>query len=534
MALAARFRNDTTIRIARPMRYWMPMTQHPRSRCCARSSSVRPPGRAETAGLIGRAHARAGRIQDGVRTLRYAVRHAPAVAPRAEWQLALAEAYVALGWADDARATLDALLADLPDHAALAGPCALALAADDLATAEADLAEIAGDDPDIAELRAALAARQGDWMHALAAQRQACALAPNAERLTRLAEIGAAAGDDAARIAALEALTLHAPAPAHWAELAQAQTAAGHRTAARAAWQQALSEAAPARWWAAFGRLLQADGDTAAAQAAFGRALANDPADAASASALAEMSDLPSERVELLRQATRHAPQNVALWQMFAQSLDAVGAGEEARQALRQASGLAPADPAIAAAYAEALLAAGERLAAVEALEQACAAPDAPARLLGRLAAVLTEGLPFFGDLLRLPPAPTRRGSASRPTPPLCWRRRASADPLTPAWWIQAARLHLVVGDHSSARVLLSELTWDQLAAAERSAALALRAVALMRGGDLPAAADDARQALDGPDAVAMHAIFGRGRVRRRRLCRHAHPCAGRPRRRRR
>src|SRR5581483_11588866 len=42
----------------------------------------------------------------------------------------------------------------------------------------------------------------------------------------------------------------------------------------------------------------------------------------------------------------------------------------------------------------------------------------------------------------------------------------------------------------------------------ERATALALRAVALAATGELQAAADDARQALDGPDAVAMHAIL--------------------------
>jgi len=283
---------------------------------------------------------------------------------------------------------------------------------------------------------------------------------------------------------------------------------AGDIPAARSAWRQALSDGAPAAWWAAFGRLAQADGDTAAALAAFGRALTIDPADTASAAALARMSDVPSERVELLRQATKYAPRDAALWRQLAQALETTGASAEARQALQQSFALAPSDSDAALAYAEALLAAGERLSAVEVLEQTCAASDAPAHLIARLAAVLTEGLPFINDLVRLPATldPARQRLTARAETLLAQARER--DPLTPAWRIQAARLALVTGDHSGARELLSELDWDQLNAPDRSTALALRAVALARGGQLEDAAADARQVLDGPDSAAMRVVL--------------------------
>ncbi len=508
MALTKRFPGDDAIR-QRAAQGLLAADDAPAAIALLRPLVEHAAASAETAGLLGCAYVRAGRIQDGVRTLRYAVRNASDAAQRAEWQLALAEAYATLGWADDARATLDILLEEVPAHVAARRIRArLAIDAANLADAEADLAVIAEDDPETAELRAALATRKGDWAGALAAQRQACALAPSPERLTRLAEIGAAAGDGPAQIAALEALTQHSSAPNHWAALAEAHAAAGNRQAARAAWQQALNDAAPAAWWAALGRLAQADGDTTAAQTAFGRALASDPADTTSATALADLSDIPSQRVELLRQATQHAPRDAALWLHLAQALAIIGASAEARQALQQACGLAPDDSEVALAYADALLAAGERLSAVEVLERACATADAPAHLIARLAAVLTEGLPFIGDLVRLPaaPEPARQRLTARAETLLA--QACERDPLTPAWRLQAARLALVTGDQSSARGLLAELAWDQLDASERSTALALRAVALARGGELQDAAADARQVLDGPELAAMHAIL--------------------------
>jgi len=508
IALTKRFPEDDSIR-QRAAQGLLAADDAPAAIALLRPLVERAAANAETAGLLGRAYVRAGRIHDGVRTLRYAVRHASGAAQRSEWQFALAEAYVALGWADDARATLDILLEEVPAHAnARRIRARLALAAANLADAEADLALITKDDPETAELRAALAARKGDWPGALAAQRQACALAPSVERWMRLAEIGRAAGDGAAHIAALEALTQHTPTPAHWAALAEAQAAVGNNSTARAAWQHALNDTAPAAWWAAFGRLAQADGDATTAQAAFGRALAIDPTNTASAIALAGMSEIPSERVELLRQATQFAPQDAALWRQLARALDTIGASAEARQALQQMFALTPTDSDAALAYAEALLAGGERLPAVEVLEQACAAPDASAHLVARLAAVLTEGLPFIGDLVRLPvaPDPARQRLTARAETLLVQARER--DPLTPAWRLQAARLSLVTGDHVSAQELLAELDWDHLGAADRSAALALRAVALAHGGELQDAAADARQVLDGPESGAMHVIL--------------------------
>jgi tetratricopeptide (TPR) repeat protein len=464
---------------------------------------------AETAGLMGRAYLRAGRTQDGVRTLRYAVRCTDDPARRAELQLALAEAYAALGWADDALATLDTLLADMPGHApARRERARLALEAGQLETAAADLAALAGDDPDTAELAAELAARQGDWQGALVAMRHACAAAPTAARLARLAELGASAGDRAAELAALVALAANDPAPANWAALAEAHAAGGDRAAAHTAWQRALGEAAPAAWWAAYGRLLLADGDPIAARAAFGRALALDPSDSASADALAELTDIAAERIELLRHATAHAPQNAGLWRRLAEALQAAGAGAEACQAYGKACALTPDDASAAADYAEALLAAGDRLAAVEVLERACAAPDAPAHLLARLAAVLTDGLAFIGDLVRLPaaPDPARQRLTARADELLAQAR--ARDPQMPAWWIQSARLGVVAGDYAGARALLDGLPWDQLTAQERVSAHTLRAVARARAGALADAAADASQALEGPDAPVMRAIL--------------------------
>jgi tetratricopeptide (TPR) repeat protein len=467
------------------------------------------PASGEVAGLLGQAYVYAGHVHDGVRTLRYALRHAPDAAARTTLQLALANAYVQHGWTDDAHAMLEALLADKPDHSeARRMRARLALAAADLPAAAADLALLDDRDADTAELRATLAARQGDWDRALAAQRQACALELNPARIARLAELCAAAERPAEQIAALESLTTHAPAPAHWAALAQAYAAADRRPAARTAWESALDASAPAEWWAAYGHLLLADADPHGASAALGRALALDPADAASAATLADICAVPSERVELLRQATRSAPKDATLWRKLAHALDAAGAGDEARQALRQASALAPDDPVAAESYANALLAAGERLDAVEVLEQACAAPDAPAFLLGRLADVLVEGLPFIGDLVRLPAAPDPARQRLTARADLLLEQARTREPEAPQWWLRAARLRLVAGDRRGAHRLLAELPWDRLNEADHSSARALRALALAGSGELQLAAADARELLGTPDGTAMRAIL--------------------------
>ncbi|MFN8570057.1 MAG: hypothetical protein U0Z44_21535 [Kouleothrix sp.] len=243
---------------------------------------------------------------------------------------------------------LEALLADKPDHSeARRMRARLALAAADLPAAAADLALLDDRDADTAELRATLAARQGDWDRALAAQRQACALDLNPARIARLAELCAAAERPAEQIAALESLTTHAPAPAHWAAL-QAYAAADRRPAARAAWESApMPPARLAEWWAAYGHLLLADADPHGASAALGRALALDPADAASAATLADICAVPSGAGRTTAAGHRSA-KDATLWRKLAHALDAAGAGDEARQALRQASALAPDDPVAA------------------------------------------------------------------------------------------------------------------------------------------------------------------------------------------
>jgi len=158
--------------------------------------------------------------------------------------LQLAESYLKTGeWAYALEALAEQLAAQPDDQAARLLCLQVYIRLDDLASAQAEAALLDEADPATWHWRGILHARAGQQAQAIACAEQACALAPQDERLAeRLLDLYSAAErwQDARRLALAQ--------PPRWgwaARLAEVEAALGQHAAARAAYERAISALGP-------------------------------------------------------------------------------------------------------------------------------------------------------------------------------------------------------------------------------------------------------------------------------------------------